>query len=409
MHIVFANQWFPPESGWGGVAMHNHAMAHAYRTLGHEVTVIASRNSPEMPAEYQADGIRVQRILVKDAYRWRRVPGVGRYVRPVKQLTYAHRIGLALRVLHKQRRIDVIEFAEIGAEGFFYTRAPEAPVVVRCHTPSFVLREYFSSSELSDDTSIVSLLEKNVIRRALALTAPSRDMANRVAEATGVSREHICVVPNAVCVYDFDGDNVKGHGRDGSITVLYVGRLERAKGILVLAEAIPRVVKQAPTLRFLIAGYDRSTSRGTSQRTELEASLAKAGVTANVTFLGAVEQSQLPALYELADLCVVPSLQYESFSYTCAQAMAAGKPVVATRIGGIPETLDNGECGILVTPGSVEELADAIVRLACHAELRKQLGRAGHDKVTREFDPILVAQKNLEVYECAVKGFRCAK
>ncbi len=192
---------------------------------------------------------------------------------------------------------------------------------------------------------------------------------------------------------------------EDDLTVLYIGRIERAKGILVLAEAIPEIIERVPRARFLIAGYDRSTPRGTSQRAELEQQFASTAASASVEFVGAIEQEHLPALYARADLCVVPALQYESFSYTCAQAMAAGKPVVATRIGGISETVEDGMTGLIVEPGNSDELAGAILRLAKDRELRVRMGRAGREKVLREYDPLKVAQKNLEVYEQARQRF----
>jgi len=412
MHLLLANQWYPPESGWGGVAMWNHAMAHAYRELGHHVTIITARATPNIPAEQDSDGIRVHRLLVRDAYRWRRLPGIGRYVREAQQLAYARRVDRALRELHRAQPFDVVEFAEVNAEGFFYARHPLTPVVVRCHTPTFVLQRYYGPREMPFDTRIVGWGEKDMIRRAHALTAPSRDMAQTIANECRVPVESIAVIPNALSgewrrrelrpVMASSENQPPNHPTTqppNDLTILHVGRLERAKGVAVLAQAIPLVLRQVLHARFVFIGDDRPTARGTSQRAELEAQLTEASARSRVEFLGGVDQPTLMEWYRRADICVVPSLLYESFSYTCAQAMAAGKPVVASRIGGIPETVKDGETGVLTTPGNAEELADAMVRLACDPALRERMGRAGRAKATREFDPIRVAEQNLKVYE----------
>ncbi len=408
MHIVIANQWFPPDGGWGGVAMYNNVIAHAYSALGHQVTVIARRNEATTPAFTKTDGIRIHRLLTRDHYYWRRMPVAGYYSRPVQQLCYSWRVSRAIKRVHKTRPIDVIEFAEINAEGFFFALASQIPFVVRCHTPTFVLHDLIGSNELPFDTRIVSACEKDMIRRAHTLTTPSKDMAQRIAEATGIAREKIAVIPNPLPSYGSNGD-ANGHkpirSEQHELTVLYVGRLERAKGILVLAEAIPQIIKRVPQTRFLIAGYDRSTPRGTSQRAELEQQLATAGVRANVEFLGAVEQSSLRTLYERADLCVAPALQYESFSYTCAQAMAAGKPVIGTRVGGVPETVSDGVSGLIVEPGDAGELTAAVVRLLKDEARRAEMGRAGHEKVLREYQPMKIAKQNLEIYAHAKQVF----
>ena len=100
-------------------------------------------------------------------------------------------------------------------------------------------------------------------------------------------------------------------------------------------------------------------------------------VAERVEFTGGVSQAELIAWYRRADVAVVPSLIYESFSYTFAQAAAAGLPVVASRIGGIPETIPHDEAGLITEPGDVGQLADALARLARSPELRRRLGATG--------------------------------
>lgn len=407
MHLVLANQWFPPEGGRGGVAMWNDTVAHAYRALGHQVTVITSRTSAQTPALKEIDGIRVYRLLVNDAYRWRKLPAVGHYVREVQQVTYARRVDRALRELHREQPFDVVEFAEVNAEGFFYARNPLTPFVVRCHTPTFVLIRYHAVREMPYDTRIVNWAEKNLIHRAHALTAPSHDMARNIARECGVSEDVITVIPNALksdvfpILPDYPITQIPN-----DLTILHVGRLERVKGVTILADAIPLILREVSSARFVFIGEDRPTERGTSQRAELERALTEAGVGDRVNFVGGLDQPDLLTWYRRADICVVPSMLYESFSYTCAQAMAAGKPVVASRIGGIPETVDHDLSGVLVSPGNAEELAGAIICLARDPARRERMGHAGREKVTREFNPIKVAQRNLEVYERAKEAFQ---
>ena len=403
MHIVLANQWFIPEHG-GGVGRYNAEIANAYRILGHEVTVIAKRPSSNVLLSENIRGIQVYRLPVRDSYYLRRIPLLGRYVRPLKQLLYSWRVNQALRQLHEQRPIDVVEFAEINAEGFFYARAPQTPFVVRCHTPTSVLARYYSKAELDFDTAITAWCEKDLIRRATALTTPSRDMARVIAAEYGVPIEQIAVIPNALG-FDEDPEPLPKQTRSDAVTILYVGRLERVKGGMVFAAAIPKILAQVPNARILFVGGDRPAAHGRTQRGEIERELEQAGLLSKVEFLGGVDQPVLSETYRRADICVVPSLLYESFSYTCAEGMAAGKPVVASRIGGTSETVEDGVTGLLVTPGCVDELAEAIIRLACDPTLRDRMGRAGREKVAREFDPVKIAQCNIQVYEQARRKY----
>ncbi len=377
--------------------MWNYALVRALTTLGHRVTVVTARHAEQIPAFEIRDGITFHRLLLRDRPRWRRIPLLGRYVREALQLAYARRVDKQLRILHRVQPFDVVEFADVNAEGFFYARRPETAVVVRCHTPTFVLKRYFQPAEMPYDTRLIGACEKDSIRRAVALTAPSRDMARVIADACALANGSICVIPNPLPAELLQAPAPPS--KTDAFTALYVGRFERVKGIAILAAAIPRVVKQFPHARFIFAGYDRPTPRGTSQQAELEHQLVQAGARDNVEFLGAVEQAELAALYQTAAVCIVPSLLYESFSYTCAQAMAAGRAVIASRIGGIPETVTDGVTGLLFEPGDADALANAILELAENPARRIEMGEQGRAKAVREFDPMRVAEETLGVYK----------
>jgi len=404
MHIVIANRWFPPEGGWGGVAMYNYQVARAYRQLGHAVTVVTARLSLQIPATQERDGLRYRHLFVRDAYPWRRLPFIGRYVRPLQQLAYSRRVDRALRLVQQEQSVDLVEFAEVNAEGYFFARSAPAAVVVRCHTPNFVLMRHYTRQEAPFDTRVIIHCEKDLIRRAHALTAPSADMARTIAAECGVTLADIAIIPNPLDVGEFAPVD-RTPRRPASPLVLYVGRLERAKGVGVLAQAIPCILRAVPQARFAFVGADRPTGLGPSQRAALEAQLAAAGVRDSVEFAGPVNQAALLDWYRRADICVVPSLMYESFSYTCAQALAAGLPVVASRIGGIPETIADGLTGLLVTPGQIQELSEAIILLASDPARRQRLGQAGRAAAQRVFHPLRVAELNLAIYQQACDRF----
>ena len=88
--------------------------------------------------------------------------------------------------------------------------------------------------------------------------------------------------------------------------------------------------------------------------------------------------------YQRAALLVMPSF-YESFGIACLEAMAFGLPVVATRVGGLPEVIEDGVTGLLVPPGDADALAQAMIRLLSDADLRRRMGQAGRERVLKEF------------------------
>ena len=397
LHIVLANQWYPPESGWGGVAMYNHTIARAFRRIGHQVTVVAARYDKATPPVQERDGVRIVRLLVRDNYRLRRLPGLGHYVRPVKQLLYSWRVNQVLRKLHSATPIDLVEFTDVNAEGFCYLRDPQAHVIVRCQTPTFVLREYYTSSEMPYDTVLTTYMEKTCLYQAHMLTAPSYDMARTIALHTRVPVESIAVVPNALDYSPFSCNDLSFADND-RITVLHVGRLDRTKGIEVLAQAIPLVVRKCPEVQFVYVGDDRPTGDGDTWRQRLAYYFDQTGVSEYVVFTGPVDQTTLIEWYRRADICVTPSVLYESFSYTVAQAMAAGVPVIASRIGGIPETVDDQKSGVLVESGNISALARAIVQLVRDPKRRQTMGSAGQNKARTVFAPEVVAERMLDLY-----------
>jgi glycogen synthase len=403
VHIALVCRWFPPHTGFGGVAMHFSYLARALVEKGHRVTVIAARWSPHVPPLEETDGICVRRLLFRHRSWMHRLPLAGRHMRSIVQARYSFRIRGMLVDLERSNPPDVVEFADVEAEGYAYLRRRRrCPVVVRCHTPMFVLGQYYQPEEMPWSIRNIEVREKYCIAHADGLTAPSRDMACTIARTCGLPQERIAVIPNALDIGPFEqvGRQADRCGTPADeVVVLHVGRLDRGKGIDVLAEAIPLIVNEVRCARFIFIGDDRPDGHGGTWQARLRAKFRARGVSERVTFLGSLGQREMIAWYGRADIAVVPSLIYESFSYTCAQAAAAGLPVVASRIGGIPETIEDGSAGIIVEPGNVEQLASAIIRLARDPAQRRMMGRAGYEKASGDFVAQSVVQRILPVYE----------
>lgn len=396
MHIALANRWYPPFTGYGGVAMYNYYLAHALVALGHRVTVLAARWSADIPADEDDRGVVVKRIHFPPRNRWNRVPLLGRYARPLLQVLYSRQVAQALNQMDGIEKPDLVEFAEINAEAWSYLRQRNRrPVVVRCHTPAFVLRDYYTPAEMPYDTAWTTRLEQDCIHRADGLTAPSQDMAKTVAQRMGFPVERFAVIPNPLGTQAFAVDRSQKSTSD-EIIVLHVGRLDRTKGIEVLAQAIPQVLRAHPHVCFVYVGDDRPTGGGDTWRQRLIEFFTRAGVEKQVTFTGPVDQTELLEWYGRADIAVVPSLLYESFSYTVAQAMAAGLPVVASRMGGIPETM--GPAGLTVTPGDVTALAESLSQLIVDPSLGFHLGDLARKRTATYFDCVSVATRMQDQY-----------
>jgi glycosyltransferase involved in cell wall biosynthesis len=189
------------------------------------------------------------------------------------------------------------------------------------------------------------------------------------------------------------------------LTVLFVGRLEKRKGIQELFEAIPQVLKQVPNVRFVIAGSDNSFWDGFLKRTGLNYAAYfqqhYAAAAPYVRFTGSVSDEELQQLYAACDLFVAPSL-YESFGLIYLEAMNYAKPVIGCRAGGIPEVIDHQSTGLLIDPEAPQQLAEAIVALLKSPQKLREYGLAGREQVMQRFHYLTMARNFAQAYRAAI-------
>jgi glycosyltransferase involved in cell wall biosynthesis len=163
-----------------------------------------------------------------------------------------------------------------------------------------------------------------------------------------------------------------------TLEILNVGRLARVKGQALLIRAIAELRDRGVDARATIVGEGPA-------RAQLEREIRERAVQDFVTLRGAVGQDDIRSLYDSADVFCLPSFA-EGVPVVLMEAMAMGRPVIATRIAGIPELVEHDVSGVLVAPGRVSSLVDALERLAGDQALRTRMGAAGRVKVQAEFD-----------------------
>lgn len=183
-----------------------------------------------------------------------------------------------------------------------------------------------------------------------------------------------------------------------SPTVLFVGGLEPRKGLEYLVRAMERVVQQFPQAKLIAVA--KSGFRGTDHWGFFEQLADRTGVTSNVEFHESVSQETLLGFYSDCDILVLPS-KTEGWGLSLMEAMACGKAVVASRVGGVPELVREGIDGILVEPGDVAALAEAMTKLLSDSALRSQMGRAGRERAG-EFSWDRTAEVVLRAYQAAI-------
>jgi glycosyltransferase involved in cell wall biosynthesis len=202
------------------------------------------------------------------------------------------------------------------------------------------------------------------------------------------SWQKIRIVHCGIDVAMFETKQHKGPAR----RLLFVGRLVPAKGVPFLLEIIARIDDAILD----IAGDG-------PERKLLEAKAASLGIGGRVHFLGYQSQRQVRELLRQADIFVMASFA-EGLPVVLMEAMAAGVPVVATRIAGIPELVDDGRNGFLVPPGDPEKAATAVRQLLEDSELRNRFATTGRDKVEREFNLEMEASWLAKILTSALSG-----
>jgi phosphatidylinositol alpha-1,6-mannosyltransferase len=237
---------------------------------------------------------------------------------------------------------------------------------------------------------------RNFFNYILSKAAPLITISQNNAEILRdlVSRNPAIVYPGTDPTKFFPVDNKKDH----PIVLLSVGRLIPRKGMDLVLEALPKVLKQCPDMIYKIVGDGPDRSR-------LEQLSLELGVDEAVDFLGYAENGDLPSIYQSADIFVLPSREMkdessiEGFGIVYLEASACGLPVIAGRSGGAVEAVIEGETGILVDPYDSEILGEAIIYLIDDPDRRARMGMAGREWVVREMNWVRAASEIYKLLE----------
>jgi glycosyltransferase involved in cell wall biosynthesis len=178
---------------------------------------------------------------------------------------------------------------------------------------------------------------------------------------------------------------------EGRTVITQVSWIIPGKGILDLLHSAQRVIAVHPASHFVIVGEG-------AFRDEYMAKGHELGLDEHLTWTGLVEDPFTAGVYDATDILCQASRWGEVFGWVIAEAMAYGRPVVASRVGGIPEVVSDQESGYLIDRGDVRQLGDTLLRLVADPALRSRMGAVGREKVGLKFDLQKNVARLLEVY-----------
>jgi D-inositol-3-phosphate glycosyltransferase len=307
------------------------------------------------------------------------------------------------------RRVrDTLADGYMLVHGHYYLSGWVGAVLAHCwqvpHVQSFHTLARVKNSALPDPATRESA--RRIDMEAKVMASADRIIATSPTDKQDIVR-HYAIPPQKISVispgldlglfHPLDRADAKQLlGLDGKHVLLFVGRMDRIKGVDTLLRAAGELAGSDPRLclRVLIVGGDRQVrvvDDASRELVRLRALVRDLGLGRIVKFVGPKEQAELPLYYAAADVCVVPSYA-ESFGMVAVEAMACGTPVVASRVGGLRSTIVDGVTGFLVPSGRPEAFAARIRQLLGSPELRAELGRAAVQSASRYRWPSVAKQ-----------------
>jgi glycosyltransferase involved in cell wall biosynthesis len=290
----------------------------------------------------------------------------------------------------KRERFAVLHAHKIGSNVWGALVSPAAGV------PVFVAHEHTWAFQ---GQPLRRLLDRQLIaRRADAFVAVSTEDRRRMHEVEGIPLEKIRFIPNGIPAPPppRPGADVRGELgiRAGAPVVGAVATLRAQKALDVLVRASVPLARRFPGLRVLIAGGDGRP--GEPERERLATLARELGVGEQVCLLG--PRSDIPELLAALDVATLSS-DFEGSPLSVLEYMEAGKPVVATRVGGVPDLVEDGVTGLLVAPRDPEGLAEALAELLDDPGRAAAMGRAGRERQRREFSISSTVRRVEALYE----------
>ncbi|MEI7888105.1 MAG: glycosyltransferase [Actinomycetes bacterium] len=376
LRLCFVTQTLPPTE-IGGIGRYMLDLARGLSARGHEIRVITT--GEDHSTVDLEDGVWVHRILKDD------LELSDSCLPPLPCRVGENATAVAAEVvrLHGQRPFDAVYAAVWDTESIAVFERCAVPVVTALVTTmGITLRtrpEWRSNAEFMAHLGDPLLaLERFLFQHSDAIHAISHAIIDEVELTSGVQLDRSGIVVSPLSTVDRAIPTQQDHASsDDALSVLFVGRFEKRKGIDLILEAVPEVLQQFPLARFEFIGRDDLAGEGgISYRQEFELKFGDAPWFDRVSFRGQVPDSELWKAYATADVFVAPS-RFESFGLIFVEAMMNSTPVVALRSGAAPELLEHRETALLVDPDATGGVAEAISELLSDSDLRVRLGTAG--------------------------------
>lgn len=397
---AFLSPSWPAANAANGIVTYIDRMIPSLRRLGHRPCVLAACHSADVlwpdvyflyDEEYRTP---LERIIDSIAFRLNSHNALRR--------RFAGNIIMAALRARAQNGVELLEMEETFGLAQLIKPRLAMPIVLRLHGPLFALAQCCTDSAAHGPR----ILREGVgIAKADAVSAVSRDILERTRTQYGLPLHDAVVIPNPAPIVPCqlrwrlaDCDRSR---------ILFVGRFDRVKGGDTVIDCMRILVRAFPNLQLWFAGPDNGLTDDEGKRWSIKEYLAQHApeAVACVEWIGTQSQESLAEFRRQAMVTIVAS-RYEAFGLTVLEAMAYGCPLVATRTGGIAETVADGVNGILCPPADPSAMAAAIARLLTEPNLAATLGRRAGEDAASGYHPDTIARETARFYQRVLDGHR---
>lgn len=377
----------------GGMEIHVKMLVDGLVKQGHKVTIITTKHP---------DGIKIEESELVNIY----------YVGD-KPITYTKKFyndsASLFEELDNVEKFDIVHSQSVSGFGFTKFSKRKIPFVTTLHgTAKNEIKSSLNTKTLrgllralyifiNDRTH--SKIPITILAKSDKIISVSNELNKDIQKQFNIPGSNLVTIPNGIDIDKFkpiSTDDLKEilNLNDKKI-ILSVGRIDEQKGFQLLIKVLPKISKKF-NVKLIIVGtgpYLRS----------LKSMAEKRGLQDRVIFTGRVTDEDLPKYYNLADVFAFPTLRFEGLPYVIPEAMACEKPVISSRIGGIPTAIENGRDGILIEPGNLDELVNNILYLLDNEDVANALGKRAREKVINELSLDKMVEDTIKVYEDMLK------
>ena len=410
MKILFLNDSFPPES-FGGAGIVTYDLARALNKQGHRVFVITTVQTKSEQGKIDFERLEVFRIYTDYHERWRAwlglynprtVSGVKKIIREIKpDIIHAHNI-------HSHLSYYCLKIAKKYAPAVFLT----AHDVMAIHYGKLMPKDgnYIHKisvwEQIREAKKRYNPFRNLIIRHYLKYTDKIfavSDALKKLLEANGI--KNLETIYNGIDVDDWkaNSEEIKSfqqkYNLQGKNVLFFGARLSGAKGGEQVLTALKKITGKIDNVVLLIAGKENQYAK------EMKKLIKKLNLERKVVFIGFLGEEDLKSAYYASDVCLVPSLCFETFGMFNLSAMACKKPVVSSYFGGPSEVVvdpafggTGAQTGYLVNPNDVVAMAEKIIDLLKNPEKSARFGQAGYERAKEKFSLEAQVKKTLKWY-----------